>query len=58
MQRLDLDPKFDFSSLTNKDEEDYCDEALKLCEKTREKKLSEIFPRSDKRLLMFAKEML
>lgn len=24
MQRLDLDPKFDFSFLTNKDEDDYC----------------------------------
>ena len=40
MQRLDLDPKVDFSFLTNEDENEYCREAMALAKKNKAEKLS------------------
>jgi hypothetical protein len=55
---LELNPKDCFSFLTNKDEEDYCEEAIALAKKQKAEKLSKVFSRSDKELLNILSEML
>ena len=58
MQRLDLDPKVDFSFLTNKDENEYCMDAMTLANKNKAEKLAEVFSRTDSELLNILSEML
>lgn len=58
MQRLDLDPKVDFSFLTNEDENEYCREAMALAKKNKAEKLSQVFSKTDSELLNILSEML
>jgi serine/threonine protein kinase len=58
LQRINLDPQYDLSFLSNADEEEYCKEAMNIAGKHPAKKLQEVFSKSDPELMDILHSML